>query len=108
MGKLAPVPGQRYNPAALLIAGKSTSTFILDLICNRSAPFPLHDYLFPKEAIMLPICPACELEIELDDLDVDQGEMIGCPECGADLLVLSIAPIELELVTGDEAEWGEA
>ena len=57
---------------------------------------------------MLPICPACELEIELDDLDVDQGEMIGCPECGADLLVLRIAPIELELVAGDEAEWGEA
>lgn len=56
---------------------------------------------------MLPICPACESEIELDDMDVDTGEMIGCPECGADLLVTSIAPIELALVVGEGAEWGE-
>ena len=56
---------------------------------------------------MLPICPACEAEIELDELDVDKGEMIGCPECGADLLVSSVSPIQLELVVGEEAEWGE-
>jgi lysine biosynthesis protein LysW len=55
---------------------------------------------------MLPVCPACESEIELDDMDVDAGEIIGCPECGVDLLVLSVAPIELELVIGEEGEWG--
>jgi lysine biosynthesis protein LysW len=55
---------------------------------------------------MLPVCPACESEIELDDMDVDAGEIIGCPECGVDLLVLSVAPIELELVISEEGEWG--
>jgi lysine biosynthesis protein LysW len=55
---------------------------------------------------MLPVCPACESEIELDDMDIDAGEMIGCPECGVDLLVLGVAPIELEIVIGEEGEWG--
>jgi lysine biosynthesis protein LysW len=54
---------------------------------------------------MLPICPACESEIELDELDVDVGELIGCFECGVDLRVMSISPIELELVVGGEEEW---
>ena len=56
---------------------------------------------------MLPICPACDSEIEIDEMDVDKGEMIGCPECGADLLVTNISPIVLELVVGEEVEWGE-
>ena len=55
---------------------------------------------------MLPVCPACESEIELDDMDIDAGEMIGCPECGVDRLVLGVAPIELEIVIGEEGEWG--
>lgn len=53
-----------------------------------------------------PICPACESEILLDDMDVDKGEIIGCLECGVDLLVCNISPIELELVLGDEGKWG--
>ena len=56
---------------------------------------------------MLPICPACDSEIEIDDMDVDKGEMIGCPECGADLLVTDISPIEFALVIDEGAEWGE-
>lgn len=56
---------------------------------------------------MLPVCPACGSEIELDDIDIDAGEVIGCPECGVDLLVLGVAPIELEIVIGEETEWVE-
>lgn len=55
---------------------------------------------------MLPVCPACESEIEIDDLDVDPGDTIGCPECGVDLRVSSVAPIDLELVL-EEGEWEE-
>ena len=57
---------------------------------------------------MHPTCPACDSQIEIDDMDVDVGELIGCPECGVDLRVLSLGPIELELVTpgvGGTSEW---
>lgn len=56
---------------------------------------------------MLPVCPACGLELEIDEMDIDKGETIGCPECGVDLAVLSISPIELELVLGGEEQWEE-
>jgi alpha-aminoadipate carrier protein LysW len=56
------------------------------------------------------MCPACDAEIELDELDVDKGETISCPECGVDLEVVGLAPIELDVVapTDDDDDWGES
>ena len=31
------------------------------------------------------VCPECDAEIEIDEFDVDKGEIISCPECGVDL-----------------------
>lgn len=56
---------------------------------------------------MHPVCPECESELEIDDLDVDEGEVISCPECGVDLKVLSVGPIELELAPLEDGEWDE-
>ena len=53
----------------------------------------------------LPTCPACEAEIEIDDLDVDRGEKIGCPECGVTLSVLRVSPIELDIADEEVREW---
>ncbi len=52
-------------------------------------------------------CPACEADIEIDELDVDKGEIIGCPECGIDLEVVGLSPIELDVAQQeeDEDEW---
>jgi lysine biosynthesis protein LysW len=52
-----------------------------------------------------PICPACDSEIELDELDVDRGQRIGCPECGVTLTVLSTSPIDLDIADEEIAEW---
>ena len=56
-------------------------------------------------AAQLPICPACETEIEIDDLDVDRGEKIGCPECGVTLSVFHVSPIELDIADEEVREW---
>ena len=45
------------------------------------------------------------LEIEIDDLDVDRGEKIGCPECGVTLSVLHVSPIELDIADEEVREW---
>ena len=52
-----------------------------------------------------PYCPACEAEIEIDDLDVDRGQKIGCPECGVTLTVLRVSPIELDIADEEVREW---
>lgn len=50
------------------------------------------------------VCPDCQAEIELDEFDVDKGEVISCPECGVDLQVVNLAPLEFELA-GEEEDW---
>ena len=56
-------------------------------------------------ATQLSICPACETEIEIDDLDVDRGDKIGCTECGVTLSVLRVSPIELDIADEEVREW---
>ena len=50
-------------------------------------------------------CPECFGEIELED--VMQNEIIQCSDCGADLEVIKIEPITLELAPEEEEDWGE-
>lgn len=42
----------------------------------------------------------------MDEYDVDKGDLLSCPECGSNLEVTGIAPIELD-VAGDEDDEDE-
>lgn len=64
-------------------------------------------------------CPECDADIEVDEYDVDKGDLLSCPECGSNLEVTGVSPVELDLAaeeeeeefeddeTGDEGEDGE-
>ena len=54
------------------------------------------------------VCPACDVEIDVDEFDVEQGDELSCPECGANLEVSSVLPVELTLAGDDEDEDLEA
>jgi alpha-aminoadipate carrier protein LysW len=47
-------------------------------------------------------CPECEAVIDEEFEDV--GEIITCPECGVELEVISIEPVEFDLAPIDEEE----
>ena len=47
-------------------------------------------------------CPACETDLELDGYEIETGEEINCPECSAELKVLSADPITVREVGDDE------
>ena len=51
-------------------------------------------------------CPECEAEITLD-AGVVQGEIIVCPECGVDLEVSSLDPVQIDLAPMEAEDWGE-
>jgi len=53
------------------------------------------------------LCPECEAPVELDAWDVDKGEIISCPECGVDLEVVGLAPLELEPAGREGEEWAD-
>ncbi len=40
------------------------------------------------------ICPECDGGVYVDE-EIEQGEMITCDECGEDLEVVNLDPIEL-------------
>jgi alpha-aminoadipate carrier protein LysW len=55
------------------------------------------------EAIMV-YCPECESDLDLEEDEVDEGEVVSCPECGTDFEVVTTNPIELKLVDEEEEE----
>ncbi|HWE60891.1 MAG TPA: lysine biosynthesis protein LysW [Chloroflexota bacterium] len=50
-------------------------------------------------------CPECAAAIPMDG--VVQGELLRCPDCGADLEVTSLQPPVLALAPSEEEDWGE-
>ena len=44
---------------------------------------------------MAVVCPECDNPITVDADEVEEGETLQCDECGLDLEVVSIDPLEL-------------
>jgi alpha-aminoadipate carrier protein LysW len=53
------------------------------------------------------VCPECEADVEIDEYDVDKGEVISCPECGVELEVVGLSPLQLDLAAAEEEDWNE-
>ena len=51
------------------------------------------------------LCPECDAEITLHSPIV--GEIIPCADCGAELEVIALEPLTLELAPEVEEDWGE-
>ena len=50
------------------------------------------------------LCPECENDLDIEEDEVDEGEIVSCPECGADFEVVTTEPLELTKVSEDEEE----
>ena len=51
-------------------------------------------------------CPECLADIQLAD-DLEESEIIVCPDCGIELEVLSVDPLTLEMAPEEAEDWGE-
>jgi alpha-aminoadipate carrier protein LysW len=51
-----------------------------------------------REEAVMPSCPECEndLDIELDE--VEEGDLVACDECGTEYEVVGVEPLELSRV----------
>lgn len=54
---------------------------------------------------MATICPECDNPIVVDTEEVEEGETVHCDECGTELEIVSLEP--LELVPVDEAGYDD-
>jgi len=44
---------------------------------------------------MAVVCPECDNPIDVDVDEVEEGETVQCDECGLDLEIVSVEPLEL-------------
>jgi alpha-aminoadipate/glutamate carrier protein LysW len=59
-----------------------------------------------RRAAMTATCPECEASISLA-ADAVEGEIIVCPDCAAELEIISLDPPTLELAPEVGEDWGE-
>lgn len=50
------------------------------------------------------ICPECESDLDIEEDEVDEGEVVSCPECGTDFEVVAVDPLELSRVEDEDDE----
>ena len=54
------------------------------------------------------LCPECDTDLDIEEDEVDEGEIVSCPECGTDFEVVTSNPVELkpveEEIEDDEEE----
>jgi alpha-aminoadipate carrier protein LysW len=49
-------------------------------------------------------CPECESDLDIEEDEVDEGEVVSCPECGTDFEIVTVNPLELKAVEEDEED----
>jgi len=54
-------------------------------------------------------CPVCGAEIDIEEDELDEGDVLTCDECPAELRVVGVDPLELEAIEEEEEdlEYGE-
>ena len=48
-------------------------------------------------------CPECDADVHVDT-DTDKGESVSCEECGVELEVVGLDPVELDIVEEDDLD----
>jgi alpha-aminoadipate carrier protein LysW len=49
----------------------------------------------------MPTCPECESLLDLDEDDVEEGDVVVCDECGTEFEIVATDPLELSKVEED-------
>jgi len=93
-GALPARAGSRYNPDSVLRS----------LGHGRRAVPARHGPAAAAGVFHMATCPECDAELDIDEFDVDKGDVISCPECGSNLEVTGLAPLEIEVIEEDDDE----
>jgi alpha-aminoadipate carrier protein LysW len=50
------------------------------------------------------LCPECENDLDLDEDEVEEGDVVSCVECGTNFEVVTADPIELHVIAKEGEE----
>jgi alpha-aminoadipate/glutamate carrier protein LysW len=51
---------------------------------------------------MMVVCPKCKNEIDVEEEELEEGELLSCLECDGDFEVASIEPLKLTKASDEE------
>ena len=54
----------------------------------------------------MPTCPECENNLDIEEDEIEEGDVVACEECGTEYEVVGVEPLELSRV-GDELDEDE-
>jgi alpha-aminoadipate carrier protein LysW len=49
-------------------------------------------------------CAECDTKLDIDEDEIDEGEVVTCPECGTGFEIVTVNPIELKPVEAEGYE----
>jgi alpha-aminoadipate/glutamate carrier protein LysW len=49
-------------------------------------------------------CPECGGVLDLEEDEVEEGEILSCPECEVELEIISVSPVQVNALSDDEDE----
>ena len=49
-------------------------------------------------------CPKCAVEVDVDEDEVEEGEILNCPGCEAELEVVQIHPVRVNVISDEEED----
>ncbi len=49
-------------------------------------------------------CPLCDAALDVEQDELDEGDVLVCEECGANLVVTNLDPLEIEEAEEEEEE----
>lgn len=50
------------------------------------------------------LCPECDTDLDIEEDDIEEGDVVSCAECGSDFEVITTNPLELNKVEEEEDE----
>ncbi len=48
------------------------------------------------------VCPKCKSEIDVEEEELEEGELLSCVECDSDFEVAGVEPLRLSKVSDEE------
>jgi alpha-aminoadipate carrier protein LysW len=72
--------------------------------CREDARYSCGVELLRNGEVIMVICPECESDLDIEEDEVDEGEVVSCPECGTDFEVVTVEPLELTKVEDEDEE----
>ena len=50
------------------------------------------------------LCPECDTDLDIEEDEVEEGDVVSCTECGSDFEVITTNPLELNKVDEEEED----